>query len=98
MPKLEIHLNEGFAGDSVEIRVGGAPPVAFENVSTDYSLGLAKKTQFELPAGHCRVDVAIRGGPTATTDLTIDADLYLSVRKEGGQLHFSPSNSPTAYF
>jgi hypothetical protein len=97
MPKLHIHLREGFADDEVEVRVDGRSVAQLRHVTTNYSIGLAAETEVDVPAGPTTVELVLRGYPPAPTRIDATAQTFLFVRREGEKLVFESSATPPAY-
>ena len=98
MPKLEIHLADGFENDDVELRINGKTAAHHDRLSTNYSIGLAAQTDLEVPAGPSRVEIILKGKPAVSKELHVEADTYLIIRKQDGNLQIESTNEPPAYF
>ncbi|HWW61459.1 MAG TPA: hypothetical protein VN181_08840 [Thermoanaerobaculia bacterium] len=61
MPTLDIHLQEGFAGDEVIVRIDGEERLRRAAVHTRRALSLAEHVTFEVDAGAHVIDVSVRG-------------------------------------
>ncbi len=78
MPKLQIDLQEGFAGDTVELWVNHQLAARYESVSTDLRVSLAQSHALELPPGDYHVEIRLPNRAIrASTDLSLQQDLYL---------------------
>lgn len=98
MPAITLDLQEGFAGEAVEVRLDGAPVWRGE-VRTDWSIGLAERVEIEVPAGGGTIAVAV-----PSRDAAIDLPLQpgeapvLGVSLIGGGLVARRSDGPFRYF
>lgn len=98
MPAITLDLQEGFAGETVEVRLDGTPVWRGEP-RTDWSIGLAERVEIAVPArgGTIRVAVPSR---RAAIDLTVKPGEtpVLGVSLIGGGLVARRSDGPFRYF
>jgi hypothetical protein len=90
MPLLHIHLQDGFVGEPVVIRLAGRTLSEKSQVRTRPQIGLAEIIELDLPAGHHTLEVALpERGQTDTIPLDLDRELYLgiTVDSEGSLQH-----------
>lgn len=59
MPTLQLDLREGFDGELVTVRVAGREVYRKSGVRTNYSVGIADRIHFDIPAGPVEVEVAL---------------------------------------
>ena len=99
MSLLVIHLEEGFDGDAVHLRVEGQTVLDREDVSTDYSVGLAAVVETEVAKGPVAVELEV---PTRDlvdrTTWEAKGILYLGVRITEDEVHYRASDKPFLYF
>ena len=69
MPAITLDLQEGFAGEAVEVRLDGALVWRGE-VRTDWSIGLAERVEVEVSPKGGTVGVAVPSRP-ASIDLVL---------------------------
>lgn len=98
MPAITLDLQEGFAGETVEVRLDGREVWRGE-VRTDWSIGLAERVQVEVPAGGGTVSVSVPSRP-ASIDLVLKPGEapVLGVSLIGGGLVSRRSDEPFRYF
>ncbi|WP_439579211.1 hypothetical protein [Elioraea sp.] len=98
MPAITLDLQEGFAGETVEVRVDGVPVWRGE-VRTDWSIGLAERVELEVPATGGTVSVSVPSRP-ATIELLLEPGeaRVLGVSLIGGGLVSRRSDEPFRYF
>lgn len=98
MPAITLDLQEGFAGESVEVRLDGREVWRGE-VRTDWSIGLAERVQVEVPASGGTVSVTVPSRP-ASIDLVLKPGEApaLGVSLIGGGLVSRRSDEPFRYF
>lgn len=98
MPAITLDLQEGFAGETVEVRLDGREVWRGE-VRTDWSIGLAERVELDVPAsgGTVRVVVPSR---RASIDLILQPGEtpVLGVSLIGGGLVSRRSDAPFRYF
>jgi anti-sigma factor RsiW len=98
LPAITLDLQEGFAGETVEVRLDGREVWRGE-VRTDWSIGLAERVQVEVPAGGGTVSVTVPSRP-ASIDLVLKPGEapVLGVSLIGGGLVSRRSDEPFRYF
>lgn len=98
MPAITLDLQEGFAGEAVEVRLDGTPIWRGE-VRTDWSIGLAERVEIEVPEGGGTISVAVPSRP-ASIDLVLGPgeQSVLGVSLVGGGLVSRRSDEPFRYF
>jgi hypothetical protein len=70
---VTIHFQDGFAGDTVEIRANDKLVLRAENVTTRKLLGLASTHRVEVPDGPVRLEVRVVGQPK-TTNVAVNTE------------------------
>ena len=98
MTKLQIELQEGFNGETVEIASGSQLLARRENVRTRMQIGLADRLSVDLPEGPRTVEIRIpeRGAAArSTVDAARTPFLGVSLREEGPVLR--ASDTPFRY-
>jgi hypothetical protein len=90
---IELHFQEHFAGDPVEIRVNNRRVAAFL-AKTRYQIGLAHIEKLKIDDGD-EVTVVV-GGHTIRAPLVDGVDAYV-VRLEGGTPSIEPARGPLGY-
>lgn len=96
--KLHIDLQDGFAGDELELRVAAQAPLRIANLTTDRMLGLARSLTVEVPAGSMPLVCTLpRRG--LRTEARIDAARtpYVALRVEEGALRLYTSAEAFGY-
>jgi len=98
LPAITLDLQEGFAGEAVEVRLDGALVWRGE-VRTDWSIGLAERVEVEVSPKGGTVGVAVPSRP-ASIDLVLGPGEapVLGVSLIGGGLVSRRSDAPFRYF
>ena len=80
MPLLHVHLQDGFVGEPVVIRLAGRTLSEKSHVRTRPQLGLAENFELDLPAGHHTLEVTLpERDQTDTIPLDLDRELHLGI-------------------
>jgi hypothetical protein len=99
MLTLQIDLQDGFSSDIVRVLVDGQPVLELEDVSTDYSVGLAASAKTEVAPGLHQVEVTLPSKQlSAIQDVRMTDSLYLGVSVDEGRIGFRISKDPFIYF
>jgi hypothetical protein len=99
MAKLVVDLTAGFNNDTVTIRANGVTVAELEGVSTDYSIGLARRVETEAPAGELRLEVTLaKKVITGSLRASPAGDTYADVSLDGKDLRFRISHVSPRYF
>jgi hypothetical protein len=95
---LFIHLEEGFDGDVVRLRVAGQTVLDREDVSTNYSVGLAAVIETDVAKGPVDVELTV---PTRDlvdrTTWDVEGTFYLAVRIIDDEIRYRTSDEPFLY-
>ena len=87
MGALTLDLREGFQGDQVVVRVDGRDVASEEDVTTDYSIGLARRISTTVGPRPAVVEVLC---PTRNLAVSKEIDPregpWLNVRLEGNKI------------
>ncbi len=98
MPTLGIDLQDGFANDSVVVRVGDREVYRRDGVTTNLSISRADGVQVPVSDGPVAVQVDVPSRRLSFHDtLTISGDLHVGVSIEGGRLDVKTSDRPFLY-
>ena len=91
MLTLHLHLQDGFAGEPVEVRVDGRTAWEKAQVRTRPQLGLADAIELQVPRGEVSVEVRLAGRDAQACAVTLDAArtpfLGVSLDAEGRLVH-----------
>jgi hypothetical protein len=80
VPLLHVHLQDGFVGEPVVIRLGGRTLSEKSQVRTRPQLGLAEVFELDLPAGSHTLEVTLpKRDQTDTIPLDLDRELHLGI-------------------
>lgn len=83
MVELNIHLQDGFAHDTVIVCVDGHEVLRKSDVTTRTQIGLADMVTTEVPAGPAEVEVDVpTRGTRSTIRVTVPEVLYIGVSVE----------------
>lgn len=99
MAMLYVHLQDGFSGEPVTIRLDGKTVAENSAVKTRPQLGLAEIIPLEVPPGRHTLEVQVPAHTQVETiTLGPDQELYigLSLNPDGGLSH-RISESPFGY-
>jgi hypothetical protein len=59
MPRLHVALQEGFANDTVSVRVNGTEVARLTNVTTRNQIGFADAIDLDVPSGRLELELRI---------------------------------------
>jgi hypothetical protein len=98
MAMLNIDFQEGFTGDTVNVRVNGHTALHQEGVSTKRMLGLASSSQIDVPDGTVKVEISV---PTKNISKVISLKSsdspHLGVSINEGKIEHILSEEPFGY-
>lgn len=98
MSKLRVDLQEGFAGDAVNLLINGRESLRKEGVTTKNLVGLANSSEIEVPDGPITIEIQV---PTKNLSKTISletsATKYLGFSIENGRIGHVISQRPFGY-
>jgi hypothetical protein len=98
MPTLRIDFQDGFADDSVVVRVGGREVYRGDNLRTSRLLGFAHSVSADVPAGRVMVEVDVPSREiSGTAALDVDSAAYLGISIADDGISFQPSGGPFGY-
>ena len=87
MGTLTLDLREGFQNDPVVVRVDGREVANMPTLSTDYSIGLAKRISTPVGKGPTVVEIECPAkGLTIQKEIEVHGEGWLTVRLEGDAL------------
>ena len=94
MTKLHIALNDGFADDTVAIRLDGRPVYEKDHVKTDLRISHADGLEAEAPERGATIEVRVRG-VSASAQLHPAERPYVAVNIDPqGKLEIRQSDEP----
>lgn len=95
---MRLDLQEGFAGDAVEIRVNGRTVLKAEGVTSRRVVGLALSTEIEVSDGTLNIEIKI---PTKNLSHTISVEASttpnLGISIQDGQIKIITSERRFGY-
>jgi len=95
MAKLQIALNDGFAGDAVAVVVDGREVYNKAGVKTDLRISRADAVEVEAPDSGATVEIRARGG-SATIQVDASRTPYVTVDlDDDGRPRIRGSAEPT---
>lgn len=98
MVTLAIDFQDGFADDTVVLRVNGEEVFRKEHVSTKLLLGLADSFKTEVEKGPVSVEISVETRDIAETiSLDVSVDTYLGVSVVNGMIEYIISDEPFGY-
>ena len=87
MAKLGLHLQEGFTGEEVVVRVNGEERLRREGVRTRRVLGLAEHVELDVDDGPLSIEVSVPArGLEKRIELEADDKVYVGISLSGGDL------------
>lgn len=87
MARLGIHLQDGFTGDEVVVKVNGEERLRREDVRTKRVLGLAERVELEVDDGPLSVEVsAPNRGLEKRIELEASDEAHLGVSLTNGEI------------
>jgi hypothetical protein len=98
MATLTIHLQDGFADDSVVVRVGGCEVLNKRGVRTRLNLGYAEVVEAQVPEGRASIEVAV---PTRNLRQAFDVEVtprtHLAISISGDTIRHFVSRKALGY-
>jgi hypothetical protein len=99
MSTITIDLQEGFADDTIIIKIDGQEMLHQANLTTDYSIGLAHSAQVEVPEGQVEIDVSIPSRRLSRSiKLDVSTPVYLGVSLSENKIEHQASSEAFIYF
>jgi hypothetical protein len=77
--RLVIKLRDGFNNDTVTIRLNGREIYSKSGVRTDLTISFADSVEVPVDESIVNVEVAVRGGPTATKEIRVADTPFVEV-------------------
>ena len=97
MPTLRVDLQEGFAGDTVQVRLNGKELLREPGVRTRLQTGLARLIETEAQ-GEATLEIAIEERQLRETiRLNVSSPTYVGVSVKGNGLVHQVSGEPFGY-
>lgn len=96
MTTLHIELQDGWEGQSVEVRLDGAL-LADLRPRTRYQIGLAEALEVEVEPGAHTLAIAVGTGAEAREELTTDAETWVGVSLDADRLDLRVQPDPFLY-
>src|SRR5262245_44780574 len=98
MARLGLHLQDGFTGDEVVVKVNGEERLHRDEVRTRRVLGLAEHVELDVADGPLTVEVSLPArGLTKRLELTAEGEVYVGISLAGGELRLITSKTPFGY-
>ncbi len=98
MVTLSIDFQEGFANDTVSLRINGEEVFRKEDVSTKLLLGKAEALKTTVEAGQVVIEIMIQTRDIAITiPFEISADTHLGISVVNGRIEYVVSDEPFGY-
>lgn len=98
MPRLFIHLQEGFDSDLVVIKLNGKEKFRHKQVTTKMLLGYAEVVEFQVSGGAAILQITLpQKKLTETIDLSPSADAHIAVSILDNQIAYQVSDQPFGY-
>ncbi len=98
MPKLSIHLQEGFDNDLVVIKVNDKEKFRNKQVTTKMLLGYAEVVELPLSGGAAKLQITLpQKKLTKTIELSPSADAHIAVSILDNQITYQVSDQPFGY-
>jgi hypothetical protein len=98
MYPLHIALQDGFRQNSVTITIDGRTVYSRPDVTTDLRISRADAVDTEVAQPRVRVGVTVDpGNVTASREHDAQAEPFLAISLEGGQVRFTPSQEAFRY-
>lgn len=98
MALLYVDLQEGFADDTIILRVNGKEVFSGERVTTRLLLGLADSVKTEVEKGLVTIEARVETrGIAKTIRLNVSADTYVGVSVVNDRIEHLVSGKPFGY-
>ena len=98
MAKLGLHLQDGFSGDEIVIKINGEERMRREKVSTRRVLGLAEHAELDVEDGPLAIEVSMPArGLEKRVDLEASGEAYVGISLAGDDLRVITRKTPFAY-
>lgn len=98
MARLGLHLQEGFAGEEVVVRVNGEERLRREGVRTRRVLGLAEHVELDVDDGPLSIEVSVPArGLEKRIELEADDEVYVGISLTGDDFRVITRKKPFGY-
>lgn len=98
MAKLGLHLQEGFSGDEIAIKVNGKERMRREGVRTRRVLGLAEHVELDVEDGPLSIEISMPArGLDKRVDLEASDEVYVGISLAGDDLRVITRKTPFGY-
>ena len=98
MPTIRIDLQDGFAGDTIVLRVGDREIYRGDGVRTSRLLGFAHSVSADVPWGPTPISVEVPSrGLHGDTTVDVNGEVYLGVSISPEGVAFQSSSGPFGY-
>lgn len=98
MAQIGIHLQTGFDGDEVVVRINGEERLRRDGVRTRRVLGLAEHAELEVEPGLLAVEIWVPGrGLEKHLDVEAGDEIYLGISLTDGEIRVISRKTPFGY-
>lgn len=98
MARVGIHLQDGFTGDQVVVRVNGEERLRRDDVRTRRVLGLAEHAELDVDDGPLSIEVSVPGrGLEKRLELEASGEVHVGVSLAGDDVRMITRKTPFGY-
>jgi hypothetical protein len=98
MAKLGIHLQDGFTGDEIAVRINGEERLHHDGVRTRRVLGLAEHTELAVDDGPLSIEISVpTRGLEKRIELEASDEVHLGVSLTGNDIQVITRKTPFGY-
>ena len=98
MAKLGVHLQDGFSGDEVVVKVNGEERLRRSAVSTRRVLGLAERAEIEVEDGPLSIEISVPNrGLEKRVEIEASGEIHLGASLAGDGIRVITRDKPFGY-
>ena len=98
MARLGVHLQDGFSGDEVVVKVNGKERLRRSAVSTRRVLGLAERAEIEVEDGPLSIEISVPNrGLEKCVEIEASGEVHLGASLAGDGIRVITRDKPFGY-
>ena len=98
MTRLGLHLQEGFTGEEIVVKINGEERLRRKGVRTRRVLGLAEHVELDVAGGPLSIEVSVPArGLKKCIELEASDEVYVGISLTGDDLRMITRKKPFGY-